>query len=119
MKTLKTIFIMLFTLTIVNAGYSQVGANYKQPYSGSAQTTLKKENHNSFELSTTSHNYKRPDYKAHIIQEGNNLICCSGKPENVFFSVLNYKQPYSRSLENSCLQGLVRNGKAPLACCKN
>jgi hypothetical protein len=119
MKTLKKIFIVLFTVAIVNIGYSQVGVNYKQPYNGTAQTVLKKENHNSFELSATSHNYKQQNDEVHTTQQTNNFACCSGKPTNAFFSASNYKQPYSRNTENSCIQELVCNGKAALECCKN
>jgi hypothetical protein len=119
MKTLEAIFILLFTIVIVNAGYSQAGANYKQPYNRTVQTTLKKENHSSFELSATSHNYKQPDYKARTAQQANMFVCCSEKSVNVFFSTLNYKQPYSRSTENSCVQELVCNGKTTLECCEN
>jgi hypothetical protein len=120
MKTLKVIFMFLFTITVVNASYSQVGLNYKQPYNGRwTQTTLKKEASNSLELSTINHNYKHPIYKARTIQQVNNLVCCSKKSTNAFFSHSNYKQPYSKSIEKSCIQGLVCNGETTLACCKN
>ncbi len=115
MKTLKIIFAVLFTITIVNTGYSQVGSNYKQPYNRTEQTTLKTQ----FELSTRSQNYKQAIYKVRIIQKVNNLVCCSEKSANAFFSQSNYKQPYSTSIENSCIQGFVCNGKVTLDCCKN
>ena len=118
MKTLKIIITLLFTITVVKSAYSQVGANYKQPYNGTAQTTVGKESPNSFELSTISHNYKQPDYKVYAIQHTNNLVCCSGKTIIAFFSSSNYKQPYSKSIENSCIQELVCNGKTTLKCCK-
>ena len=119
MKTLKVIFIFLFTVAIVNAGYAQVAANYKQPYNGSAQKTQEKETSESFGLSNESHNYKQTAYKVRTIQQANNLVCCSEKPTNAFFSASNYKQPYSMNIENSCIQDLVYNGKATLECCKN
>ncbi len=119
MKTFKLIFMVLFTIAIVNTGYSQVGNNYKQPFN---KAENKREITSSNVVSAINYkglqNYKQVAYKVNVVQKMDNLICCSGKSANAFFSSSNYKQPYSTPLEKECNKGFVCNNTIKLDCCK-